>query len=50
VGGGDHSYYHDRREGPWGAYVLREAITLALKRKGADPQRVAIGGISMGGF
>jgi hypothetical protein len=36
-------------EGAWGAYVLREAIPAALKRTGADPQRVAIG-ISMGGF
>jgi len=50
VAGADHSYYHDRREGAWGAYVLREAIPAALERTGADPRRVAIGGISMGGF
>ncbi len=50
VNGGDHSYYHDRADGPWGAYVIREAIPAALKRSGADPARLAIGGISMGGF
>jgi S-formylglutathione hydrolase FrmB len=48
--GGDHSYWHDRRDGPWGSYVLREAIPAALARSEADPQRVAVGGISMGGF
>lgn len=48
--GGDHSYWHDRRDGPWGSYVLREAIPAALARSGADPHRVAIGGVSMGGF
>jgi S-formylglutathione hydrolase FrmB len=50
VAGGDHSYYHDREDGPWGSYVLREAIPAGLERAHADPQRVAIGGISMGGF
>ena len=50
VNGGDHSYYHDRRDGPWGTYVLEEAIPAALRRLRADPARVAIGGISMGGF
>jgi poly(3-hydroxybutyrate) depolymerase len=48
--GGDHSYWHDRGDGRWGAYVLREAIPQALRRSGASRQRVAIGGISMGGF
>src|SRR3954452_21161848 len=24
--GGDHSYYHDRADGAWGSYVLREAL------------------------
>ena len=47
---GDIGYWHDRAEGPWGTYVLREAIPAALRRSGADPHRVAIGGISMGGF
>ena len=48
--GGDHSYWHNRADGPWGSYVLREAIPAALRRSGADPHRIAIGGISMGGF
>jgi len=48
--GGDHSYWHDRRDGKWGTAVLREAIPAALARSHADERRVAIGGISMGGF
>jgi enterochelin esterase-like enzyme len=48
--GGDHSYWHDRRDGRWGTYVLREAIPQAVRELGADPARVAIGGISMGGY
>jgi enterochelin esterase-like enzyme len=48
--GGDHSYWHDRRDGKWGTSVLREAIPAALSRSRADGDRVAIGGISMGGF
>jgi putative tributyrin esterase len=47
---GDFGWWHDRADGRWGSYVLREGIPAALKRSGADPQRVAIGGISMGGF
>lgn len=50
VNGGDSSYYHDRRDGRWGEYVLREAIPAAVRRVRADPRRIAIGGISMGGF
>ena len=48
--GGDHSYWHDRGDGKWGTSVLREAIPAALARSHADARRVAIGGISMGGF
>ncbi|HYG95756.1 MAG TPA: alpha/beta hydrolase-fold protein, partial [Solirubrobacterales bacterium] len=48
--GGDHSYWHDRDEGRWGRYVMREAIPKLVRRYGIDPERVAIGGISMGGF
>jgi len=48
--GGDHSYWHDRRDGQWGTSLLREAIPAALSRSHADGDRVAIGGISMGGF
>jgi S-formylglutathione hydrolase FrmB len=47
---GDIGWWHDRGEGPWGSYVLREAIPAALRRSGADRDRVAVGGISMGGF
>ncbi len=48
--GGEDSYWHDRRGGAWAAYLLREVIPRALALSGADPRRVAIGGISMGGF
>jgi S-formylglutathione hydrolase FrmB len=50
VNGGNASYYHDRRDGKWGSYVLNEAIPAGIERLGANPDRVAIGGISMGGF
>jgi S-formylglutathione hydrolase FrmB len=40
--GGDHSYWHNRANGKWGSMVLREIVP----RHG----RVAIGGISMGGY
>ncbi len=43
------SFWHDRRSGRWRAYVLDEAIPAAVRRYGLDPDRVAIGGISMGG-
>jgi S-formylglutathione hydrolase FrmB len=48
--GGEESFWHDRAGGAWGAYVVREVIPEAIRRLGADPRRVAIGGISMGGF
>ncbi len=48
--GGDHSYWHDRADGPWGTYVVREAIPAAVARTHADRSRLAIGGVSMGGF
>ena len=44
------SYWHNRASGNWGTYVMREVIPLVVRRFGADPHRVAIGGISMGGF
>ena len=47
---GDVGWWHDDENGPWGSYVLKEALPAALRRSGADPHRVAIGGISMGGF
>jgi enterochelin esterase-like enzyme len=48
--GGDHSYFHDRDDGAWGTYILREVIPAAARGLGADPARVAVGGVSMGGF
>lgn len=48
--GGDHSYWHNRTDGAWGSYVLDEVIPAAIRAFHADPRRVAIGGISMGGF
>jgi S-formylglutathione hydrolase FrmB len=48
--GGDHSYWHDRAEGDWGKYVMREVMPQVERRFGTDPHLVAIGGISMGGF
>jgi len=48
--GGESSYFHRRGDGDWARYVLDEVIPQAIRRTGADPDRVAIGGISMGGF
>lgn len=48
--GGDHSYWHDRADGRWTEYVLDEVIPAALRVTHADRRRIAIGGISMGGF
>jgi S-formylglutathione hydrolase FrmB len=48
--GGDHGYFHDREEGDWDAYVTGEVIPLLERRFGIDPEKLAIGGISMGGF
>lgn len=48
--GGDASYWHDRASGDWGTYVVQEVIPRVVRQFDADPRRVAIGGISMGGF
>ncbi len=48
--GGEDSYWHDRADGSWGRYLMREVIPEALRRLHADPHRIAIGGLSMGGF
>jgi S-formylglutathione hydrolase FrmB len=50
LNGGGHSYYHDRRDGPWASMILREAIPDAVRRFGTRPGRIAIGGESMGGY
>lgn len=47
---GKDSYWHNREDGNWGDYVMDEVIPLAAREGDADPRRVAIGGISMGGF
>lgn len=47
---GDDSWWHDRKSGDWGRYVVREVIPAVARRFDADPRRVAIGGPSMGGF
>ncbi|HMS71486.1 MAG TPA: alpha/beta hydrolase-fold protein [Baekduia sp.] len=48
--GGDHSYFHARVSGDWARYVLEEVIPEAVQRLHVSARRVAIGGISMGGF
>ena len=48
--GDDDKYWHDRDSGDWGRYVTAEVIPQVAERFGTDPKRVAIGGISMGGF
>jgi enterochelin esterase-like enzyme len=48
--GGNHGYWHDRRGAKWARYVLDEVIPRAIRELHADPKRIAIGGISMGGF
>jgi S-formylglutathione hydrolase FrmB len=48
--GADHSYFHRRASGDWSRYILDEVIPQAIDRSHADPKRIAIGGISMGGF
>jgi S-formylglutathione hydrolase FrmB len=48
--GGVSSYWHARASGDWSRYVLGEVIPQAVRRLHADPRRIAIGGISMGGY
>jgi enterochelin esterase-like enzyme len=47
---GDASYWVNSASGAWTSYVLDEVIPKALTVLHADPRRVAIGGISMGGY
>jgi pimeloyl-ACP methyl ester carboxylesterase len=50
VDGGDHSYWHRRRDGSdSGAMVIEEFLPL-LARQGLDVRRVGLLGVSMGGF
>ena len=48
--GGEASYWHDRADGDWGTYVTEEVIPKVAKEFDVDTDRVAIGGISMGGY
>ncbi len=48
--GGEASYWHDRGDGAWGEWVMDEVIPRVQRKFDTDPERVAIGGISMGGF
>jgi S-formylglutathione hydrolase FrmB len=49
--GGAESYWHDRADGgAWGSYVLEELLPALVGRFEIEPERIAIGGISMGGF
>ncbi len=50
VNGGQGSYYHDRATGPWGSYVIDEAIPAAARLMNANASLSIIAGISMGGF
>lgn len=47
---GEMSWWRDRESGDWARYVVREVIPAVTRRYDTDPRRVAIGGISMGGF
>lgn len=48
--GGGASFWHDRADGEWGRYVAEEVVAEVSERFSVDEDRVAIGGISMGGF
>jgi S-formylglutathione hydrolase FrmB len=48
--GGAASYWHNRRGGRWDDYVMREVIPEVTSRFHTDPRRIAIGGVSMGGY
>ncbi|MFL5896705.1 MAG: alpha/beta hydrolase [Thermoleophilaceae bacterium] len=48
--GGRSSYWHNRRDGRWSDWVVREVIPAIERRFHTDRRRIAIGGISMGGY
>gem|GEM_PF-341896 len=48
--GGDSSYWHNRDSGDWERYLVDEVIPQVAEKFGADASKVAVGGISMGGF
>lgn len=47
---GRMSWWRKRTDGDWSRYVVREVVPTVSRRFGTDPRRVAVGGISMGGF
>lgn len=47
---GERSWWHNRASGEWERYVMREVIPTVRRRFHTDPDRVAVGGISMGGY
>lgn len=48
--GGVHGYWHNRAEGKWEDWVMKEVLPRVVRQYGVDPDKIAIGGISMGGF
>ena len=48
--GSADSYWHDRASGNWEKLVINEVIPAVTDRFAVDATRVAVGGISMGGF
>jgi S-formylglutathione hydrolase FrmB len=47
---GELSWWHNRSSGDWERYVMREVIPIVRRRFHLDGARVAVGGISMGGY
>lgn len=47
---GRESFWHDRADGDWGSWVIDEVIPKVERIAPVDNTRIAIGGISMGGF
>lgn len=47
---GEESFWHDRADGDWGKWVTDEVLPAVERTAPVDGERVAIGGISMGGF
>lgn len=48
--GGESSYWHNRATGSWDDYLVKEVIPKVASEFGANAAKVAVGGISMGGF